>query len=372
MSIQSEQELCSTIKSDIISVLKNYHLYVDDDVCQESIKKFTIESKEICDFTKSFIIGEEFHKIYSEAIGLKNPPCYLEQFSRIFAFGYNSGDLMIKVLGGNSAERYRAGVLSGLFNLYSCLFDFVCDNHKNLIPDLCDIVNLKSLTNALLKEKVEKEFFKVSSSRSQDFILRFISCLMNEYFNLLHNEILWQNSNRIRIELKKSILQSYYSEIKSIRSSLEIDPILNDIHLTLFNKSALPAWIICLNSILCLKNEFEDLDKLKMIMLDIGKSIWIIDDLTDISEDIDCNYWNYLLLKLYHENGITVHTDKSKKTKIEIYNVLLETGTIKKTVKEMCECYIESIRSLRKISHNTLELEMNLLVWINGWLRNLK
>jgi len=301
----------------------------------------------------------------------KNISYPLNYFPKLCTFGYSLGFQLCEIFNGQESDCHRAGILSALFNMYACLFDFICDKNQKSIPALLSIINRSSLENAVFqKDKSVIDFFK--KGNSQDFLIRFISCLMNEYFHRIRNEQLWQTSDQYTNDLGKSILMSYDSELKSVNFGLKFDPVNYNIYGTLFNKSALPAWIICLNSILCLDKKLDNLSTIKKVILGIGKSIWIADDLTDISEDLDSNYWNYLTLKLHNESGIKIlQNDNMIRKKTDIYSDLLSTGTIKNTTKEMCESFIESFTILDNITPNSSKLKMNLLVWINGWFNDL-
>jgi hypothetical protein len=70
---------------------------------------------------------------------------YLTRLPDVVAFGYSAESIMCQALGGSRDAIEQAGIASALFNVFSSLFDRVCDEEPELLPELEGLVNRASI-----------------------------------------------------------------------------------------------------------------------------------------------------------------------------------------------------------------------------------
>ncbi len=316
-------------------------------------------------------LSEKWNLVYQEipsSIREELPSHYLEKFPRLFSFGYSLGYQISEILGGRSSENHEAGVASALFNLYASLFDEICDNYPHLVSRLTEIVNVESLAKVIDAGEKLDTCVPLTVSDRDDILLKTVCLIMNQYFAKCR--IQKSINSRTYEDFQNLILDIYKMELQSLRCTFASGTNSADIYRILFTKSALPSWAIFLTSFMCLKREPTcNLVELKNAIVGLGKAIWIVDDLSDIFEDLDRNRWSYVWLKLHLEHRVPLlHNDGKVRNKTELCEDLLATSVVSDSTAEMCKSLVDSFALLRRHGYDVAKFERNIIVWINSWI----
>jgi hypothetical protein len=172
-------------------------------------------------------------------------------------------------------------------------------------------------------------------------------------------------------EFKNVIITAYRAEIDSLHKVPLSKPVDSVTYQVLFNKGALIIWIILLTAALLSfgRRTLEPL-LLKSAMFNLGKSIWIADDLADIVNDLDQGVWNYVTMKLNTEQNVplTCNDGQIKDSEI-VCSELLSTGVIELAANEMCESYYRSFQELNRLGYSTNNFNNTMLPWLNSWIK---
>lgn len=314
-------------------------------------------------------LSENWNMVYQEiSVNKELPQHYLEKFPRLFSFGYSLGYQISEILGGQGSENHEAGVISALFNMYASLFDEICDNYPHLVSRLIEIVNVKSLAKAIDADEKLGMCIPLAVSDRDDILLRTVCMFMNQYFTRCRIQKPIKN-RMVYEEFQSLILDLYKRELQSLQCTFTSNTNSADIYRILFTKSALPSWTIFLTSFMCLKREPKcNFVELKNAIVGLGKAIWIIDDLSDVFEDLDRNRWSYVWLKFHFEHGVPLQNDGRVRDKTELCEDLLATNAVSDSATEMCKNLVDSFALLRCYGYNVSKFEQNILVWINSWI----
>jgi len=356
------------VKNQVNATLKNLNMFVSEEERNSYVKKQKNDFIKKWDSEKRLLLGFELAKAYDDILKIQSKSYYLENIPRLFTFGYSLGFQLSEMLGGKKDENEESGILSALFNIYASLFDKICDNHSNLYRRLVEIVNHNSLSKAMTLGNQNKEYF--ITSKEDHILLKIVCRLMTEYFKRSINHLENNYESSLFIEFQKTIFASYQSEIESSNQKLETTIISNGIHQLLFQKSVLPSWLICLTSIICIKDKPKfDFKQFKENIMKVGKSIWIADDMADIEEDLNNHQWNYILLQLCTQNNISIiHDNGILRSRNEIFEDLILTDTIQHAIIELCKSFKDGILGIKEQNFAVNQFEYNLLVWLNKWL----
>lgn len=353
----SEENFGQAVRAQVLEVMHDFDLRIEPKEWKREMERQKQE------------LSENWNLVYQEISGSRDlPQSYLKRFPRLFSFGYSLGYQISEMLGGQGSENHEAGVISALFNMYASLFDEICDNYPHLVSRLMEIVNIKSLAKAIGSDGKLDACVPLAVSDRDDILLRTVCLFMNQYFAKCR--IQKQVNKRTYEEFQTLILDLYRSELQSLQCTFTSGANSADIYRILFTKSALPSWAIFLTSFMCLKREPRcNFVELKNAIVGLGKAIWIIDDLSDVFEDLDRNRWSYVWLKFHFEHGVPLlQNDGKVRDKTELCEDLLATSTLGDSATEMCKNLVNSFALLRCHGYNVSKFERNIIIWINSWI----
>ncbi|MCV0366382.1 MAG: hypothetical protein K5798_03830 [Nitrosopumilus sp.] len=360
--------LAREISIEIKDVMKEHQLLVRPLEYKSYLKNLIDETVINWDFVRTQVFGKDLTKIWNETLIQqdRNMPSYVWAGPRLFTFGYSLGFELSGLCGGNDVKKHQAGLLGGFFNMYTTFFDMICDKKPHLFKRLEEIVSKKFILEAVDLSHHKNQYF-ICSERD-DLAIKILVSLMNEYFKLLRYNYNRFNDAIIK-EFQNVLVDSYQSEIDTKNKISLSQKNVNEIKNTLFNKSVLPTWALGITSIMC--SDMQDLTKisqLKEILFDIGKTMWISDDLTDIAEDLNNNQWNFVLLHLFSKHNISVlDNTENIKPRYEVLSDLLKTGTIRDCINQVCEKHNNSINLLKREYRNSERISKMMTMWLNSW-----
>ena len=260
---------------------------------------------------------------------------YLTRLPDVAAFGYSAGSIMCQVFGGSRDASEQAGIASALFNVFSSLFDRVCDEEPELLAQLIGLVNPESISACLWDGRPLQP---LDSDDGYPPLLEASILSLEAYLVWCRQHLHAASDGSLGDACAANLLTMYDAEVVSNTCVLgpgsdrdqEVDWIL-------FAKSVLPAWQICISAIALTPSPGLDLRRAQEASLWIGRSIWIADDLQDLGTDLEADSWNALWRSLSYDHKVPLFdADGRRIATSTLLSSLVRSGALRHAVGELC------------------------------------
>lgn len=370
MCIKARQEEFMSARLSAVLSMNQFGFALSLKECRHVLQAHELEAVKRWDELSESILGRDLKRELENEGHQAGSTFGFSRLSRLFGFGYRAGHEVCRLFGGTEADCNEAGVIAATFNIFSSLFDKICDRSE-MLQKLVSVVNETSIIGELNGLPL---ISPADAYRREPLIIRVTLHLIRQYFAMCRR-VLIKSSDvlNLRREFVTTILDSYSAQIRSVTCTFEgSSQGRDDLLDTLFAKSALPSWLFFMTSVMCLSRpRLIDIRGLRDCAIGIGRAIWIADDLQDLGRDLESHTWNYAWVLLCYDHGVSpLRADGKLEASARLMRELFMTGALGSATRDLCRSLRDSFASLEKLSgqaeskdfHNALEARLKL--WI--------
>lgn len=293
-----------------------------------------------------------------------------ERLSGYFAFGHLCGqytNLLFDMKRGSE----DIAISGALLNAVGALFDDICDEGDESKYKFLQIVSVDSLTLSLLGTK----FLSPNSDSSliKGNALMILALLLFDESIEFHTDTdAFITQNEIYQEFRNSLIQSYESVIFSMNyGSFDSTKSLAEIERNLMLASSNLEWCIAVSSYL--HKEVQSLNELQLFhdhIMNLGRIIWIIDDIVDTITDLNDRRWSYVSIRA-NKLGIDSPKQISQMDANAVAAEFMDKGIIGMCASDLCRSIIQFEKEMPKFIpdlNNANRISKSLRASIFAWL----
>ncbi|KYK19947.1 hypothetical protein AYK24_04625 [Thermoplasmatales archaeon SG8-52-4] len=178
---------------------------------------------------------------------------------------------------------------------------------------------------------------------------------------------LYKLSMRTKVwgEFISTISKQYFQEIDCLE--LKIPNYQSNLWQTIRFRSCSPLWVNFLINFLSNDTNLKFYSqKLREIILKLGKVAKIIDDINDLNDDLSNRRWNYILIKT-REKYPSIFNKINKIDDFGIIQLIINNGIIDESIYEACNTYHNAIANLKNMGLCTDEFEQYMKLFFSNW-----
>jgi hypothetical protein len=319
---------------------------------------------------KGETLGEGLSTAVDDALENGTAPACVRSLPRLFGFGYAMGYEVCRLTGGSSDESHSSGLVSGLVNMSLSIFDKVCDSTPEQLAVIARTLNPDTLGKAVKFRPTSSPDLPFEVPTSGSLTSRVLFRLLNAYFKRTALLLDGTRSPWLLNEMRETVMDSYTSQLKSMYCTFEGPYDHETILQVLSGKSVLPAWLVALTAFASHESKGDSgRTELKQAALDMGRVIWITDDLADINEDLIGQRWSYVWAKACFQYGIELPLTE-RLGRMDLPLAFANSGLAESISSDLVASLRRSLSVLGRLGDGAQidEFERNLLAQVKVWI----
>lgn len=200
---------------------------------------------------------------------------------QLMAAGAAQAEALAVMFDLDTEQRIRASDLGALFNFGICIFDAICDRFPTHRAALRSALGSGTLTSMMVGSRH-------STACTNAPGLAFLFSLMARYFHtgreIASSRVAWD-------ELQRTIQRMFAAQWSATETKRWDAPPTIDVLRGLRSKSVDPMWTIALGALIQ-RPDIHDLRPLRSMVRPAGEVLWLVDDLSDLSDDWRAGGWS--------------------------------------------------------------------------------
>lgn len=292
-----------------------------------------------------------------------------EVFNRLLrpiTFGYLEAKAIHSLCRGESSFSEKMGEIGGIYVAWVSYFDELCDSSPDAVQYLKNNIDKKSLSSAINDASPNKNIFLRDLSKDVDSQIIPLFLLWQTYIHESKN--LYDSSKRKDVweDFVNTISTQYIQEIDCIEAKIpEFQP---DIWQMIRNRSSSPLWVNFLIGFLSIDTNLNLYSsKLKNSILKLGEVAKIVDDITDLTDDLSNRRWNYVLIKA-HQRDPKIF-DNIERNNLKIIQWIVDEGVVAESIDDACISFQSAMNDLKKMGLFNRDFEQHMRLFLSNWFK---
>lgn len=323
---------------------------------------YHLKGKKLYEDPFRYVLGVNLFKLL-ESIKDGSPIRFLNSIPVSLSMGYDFGLELSQLFDCDTTTSEEAAWTCALAHTSGSLFDILLDDMPELFPAATNLI-FRSFKRIFPKTQVPKSVQIDMPVISNPFLRVFRRT--TEAFGSRIKDICESASRDLAEEFKNVIEAVLIAEIPTNFGSGTPAMRYHEVYEHLRRRNSLPFWgeaLICM--MYSPPHRIHNLKFWKETLLNFGDIFWIIDDITDLVDDMKYHRWNYLILKLAEASRIPLDKQPSgPEGHRKIYNELIYHKILSKSIDQLSSGF-EGLRAQFHIVHKSPNAISNLVkLWI--------